>query len=246
MEKRADVFDVARQIFFRVRIFERRRLAQVDKHRFVVVIQDVELAQVRVDQAGFVQFLHVFHDGIEEFLRLLRVRVLQARRGNVAVADKLHDEHVVHDGARQRDAHACLAGKEQIAEFALRPEQDHTPAIAVQRGKARVGTDVIIHAVEVARCHAVNLDRNALALREPRKHIGLLANADGAFQTVQGALAHELQDGDVREIIKNRLEGLVIRRLALPNHECFILCSVYIPIRESFINEYEALYRPRT
>src|SRR5206468_90472 len=140
-EEPSNVRDVPAKPFLRMGMIQGHRLTDVDHDDAVLPPEEIVFAHVRVDEPRLPDRAQVRDDVLVHGRGRFQRHFAEGRSGRALIPDICHDQHVVEDPFRGRDANAGVLHPHQVLVFLLALRENRRlrrPFLALQPGDAFV------------------------------------------------------------------------------------------------------------
>src|SRR5438094_3133630 len=157
-EEPSNVRDVPAKPFLRMGMIQGHRLTDVDHDDAVLPPEEIVFAHVRVDEPRLPDRAQVRDDVLVHGRGRFQSHFAEGRSGCGLVPDICHDQHVVEDPFRGRDANAGILHAQRVLVFLVGPAENRR--LRRQLHTCEPGTAFDVRGnVREARCgHAINLE----------------------------------------------------------------------------------------
>src|SRR2546421_6941372 len=215
-EEPSNVHDVPTKPFLRMGMIQGHRLTDVDHDDAVLPPEEIVFAHVRVDELRLPDCLQVRDDVLVYGRGRFQRDFAERRSGRALVSDICHDQHVVEDPLRGRDANAGILHPHQVLVFFLGPRENRRLRRPFHAFEPGIAFDVQGDVPEGRRVDAINLEglRAACGVRRV-EDIRLLPRAHGIVQGRNHPVADQGRDGQERGVVEDLVVRLAGRRVLL-------------------------------
>src|SRR5256885_6083363 len=215
-EEPSNVHDVPTKPFLRMGMIQGHRLTDVDHDDAVLPPEEIVFAHVRVDELRLPDCLQVRDDVLVYGRGRFQRDFAERRSGRALVSDICHDQHVVEDPFRGRDANAGILHPHQVLVFFLGPRDNRRLRRPFHAFEPGIAFDVQGDVPEGRRVDAINLEglRAACGVRR-MEDIRLLPRAHGIVQGRNHPVANQGRDGQERGVVEDLVVRLAGRRVLL-------------------------------